>query len=113
MCQHLQRRSLVGPLAVILGLVCLSLPVLAFLEPVGVPFDHPVRVAYYLGTVAAFIVGSLLGLAALILGMKSATLLFKLPSIMLGAGGIIVNLLLLQILIGLCGPTVLWGSCNP
>lgn len=113
---NLRARSLLGLLAVVLGLVSLALPLVAFVgleEPLGVPFDHPVRVAYYRQTVLAFVLGAVFGLAALLLGRKSPTQLLKIPSIVLGAGGLVISLLLLLVLVGLCGPTVLWGLCKP
>ena len=109
------RRSL-GILAVILGLASLVLPLVAFgvlQEPLGVPFDHPAKVSYYRQIVLAFTLGVVLGIAALIIGRKSTVQLLKLTSIGLGAGGGIVSLFLLLIVVMICGPTVLWGSCNP
>ena len=108
-------RSSLGLLDVLLGLVSLALPLVAFfgLEEPGGPFDATVRVAYYRQIVLAFVLGVVLGLAALLLGRKSLALRLKIPSIVLGAGGLVISLLLLLVLVGLCGPTVLWGLCKP
>ncbi len=108
------RRSL-GLLAVVLGLVSMALPLVAFfgLEEPGGPFDAPVRVAYYRQIVLAFVLGVVLGLSTLLLGRRSPTQLIKIPSTVLGAGGLVISLLLLLVLVGLCGPTVLWGLCKP
>lgn len=108
-------RSSLSLLAVILGLVSLALPLVTFfgLDEPGGPFDAPVRVAYYRQVVLAFVLGAVFGLAALLLGRKSPTQLLKIPSIVLGAGGLVISLLLLLVLVGLCGPTVLWGLCRP
>ena len=104
------RRSL-GLLAIGLGLVSLALPLVAFfgLEEPGAPFDAPVRVAYYWQIVLAFGLGVVFGLAALRMGRRSATRLLSISIIVLGAGGLVISLLLLLALVGLCGPTVLWG----
>lgn len=104
-----------GPLAVVLGLISLALPLVAFfgLKEPGGPFDDPVRVAYYRQIVLASVLGVVLGLAALRLGRRSPPQLLKIPSIVLGAGGLVISLLLLLTLVGLCGPTVLWGLCRP
>ena len=108
-------RSSLGLLAVVLGLVSLALPLVVFfgLEEPGGPFDAPVRVAYYRQIVLAFVLGVVLGLATLLLGRKSLALRLKIPSIVLGTGGLVISLILLLTLVGLCGPTVLWGLCNP
>ena len=108
--------SLIGFVAVVLGLASLALPLVAFVaveEPLGLPFYDPVRVAYYRQTVLALVLGVALGLAALLLGRKSLAKLIKIPSIVSGTGGLAISLLLLLVLIGLCGPTVLWGLCKP
>ncbi len=106
---------MLGPLSVVLGLVSLALPLVVFfgLEEPGGPFDAPVRVAYYRQVVLAFVIGAVLGLGALITGRKSPRWLLKMPSIVLGTGGLVISLLLLLTLVGLCGPTVLWGLCKP
>jgi len=108
-------RNLLGSLAVFLGLISLALPLVAYigLEEPGVPFDHPARVAYYQQIVLGFVLGVVFGLVALLLGRRSPARLFKIPSIVLGAGGLVISLLLLLVLVGLCGPTVLWGLCRP
>ena len=112
---NLRSRSLLGSVAVILGLISLALPLVAFfgLEEPGGPFDAPVRVAYYRQIVLAFVVGVAYGLAALLLGRRSLTRLLKISSMVLGTGGLVISLLLLLVLVGLCGPTVLWGLCKP
>ncbi|MDO8484754.1 MAG: hypothetical protein Q7S35_07385, partial [Candidatus Limnocylindrales bacterium] len=92
------------------------LPLLAFIgveEPLGVPFDHPSRVAYYRQTVLASVLGVVSGSAAILLGRGSTAPPFKLVVIGLGVAGTGVSSLLLLTLVGLCGPAVLWGSCNP
>jgi len=93
----------------------MALPLVAFfgLEEPGGPFDAPVRVAYYRQIVLAFVLGVVLGLSTLLLGRRSPTQLIKIPSTVLGAGGLVISLLLLLVLVGLCGPTVLWGLCKP
>ena len=108
--------SLIGLVAVVLGVASLALPLVAFVaveEPLGVPFDDPGRVAYYRQTVLALVLGVALGLAALLLGRRSLAKLIKIPSIVLGTGGLVISLLLLLVLVGLCGPIVLWGLCKP
>lgn len=103
-------------LAAGLGIASLALPILAFFgaeEPLGVPFDHPSRIAYYRQTVLASFLGIVSGLAAVLLGRGSTVTFLKLVVIGLGVAGAGVSLLLLLTLTGLCGPTVLWGSCDP
>lgn len=103
-------------LAVGLGIASLALPILAFIgveEPLGVPFDHPSRIAYYQQTVLASVLGVVSGIAAILLGKRSPPPFLKPAIIGLGVGGAGVSLLLLLTLTGLCGPAVLWGSCNP
>ncbi|MBI2852266.1 MAG: hypothetical protein HYX84_04090 [Chloroflexi bacterium] len=105
-----------GSLALLLGLASIALPLVPFFglkEPVGVPFDHPTRVAYYQQTVLAFALGAVLGLVALLLGRRTAALPLKLPGIVLGGGGLVISSLLLMGLVGLCGFTVLRGFCAP
>jgi len=101
---------------VLLGLLSLIIPFLpffAFSEPVDITFDHPARVSYYLQTVLLLGLGLTLGISALVWGRMMAPRWIKYLSWALGALGIAASTLLLFTLIGICGPTVLWGYCQP
>jgi hypothetical protein len=95
---------------VLLGLLSLIIPFLpffAFSEPVGITFDHPARVSYYLQTVLLLGLGLTLGISALVWGRMMTPPWIKYLSWALGALGIAASTLLLVTIIGLCGPTVL------
>lgn len=104
------------PWVVLLGLLSVIIPFLplfAFSEPVGITFDHPARVSYYLQTVLLLGLGLALGISALVWGRMMAPPWIRYLSWALGALGIAASMLFLLTLIGLCGPTVLWGYCQP
>jgi hypothetical protein len=101
---------------VLLGLLSLIIPFLAlfaFSEPVGIRFDHPAGVSYYLQTVLLLGLGLTLGISALVWGRMIAPPWIRYVSWALGALGIAASTLFLVTLMGLCGLTVLWGYCQP
>ena len=97
----------------LLSVIIPFLPLFAFSEPVGITFDHPARVSYYLQTVLLLGLGLALGISALVWGRMMAPPWIRYLSWVLGALGIAASMLFLLTLIGLCGPTVLWGYCQP
>ncbi len=97
----------------LLSLIIPFLPLFAFSEPVGITFDHPARVSYYLQTVLLLGFGIALGISALVWGRMMTPPWIRYLSGAFGVIGIAASTLFLVTLIGLCGPTVLWGYCQP
>lgn len=105
-----------GTWVALLALLSVCAPFLALFgptEPVGVAFDHPARIGYYRQIVLSLGVGIVLGISVLVLRRRTAPAWIRYLSVTLGLAGIAVGMLALLTLVGLCGPTVLWGYCQP
>lgn len=101
---------------VLLALLSLGAPFLMLFglaEPIGIAFDHPTKVSYYLQSTLLLGLGIALGAGVLVWGKVTAPVWLRYLSVALGIAGIVIGTLLLLIFIGLCGPTVLWGYCQP
>ncbi|MDO8749672.1 MAG: hypothetical protein Q7K03_00790 [Dehalococcoidia bacterium] len=109
---HKRRLAALALGLAVLGLVACAL-FFTITEPVGVPFDAPERISYY--RQAAMLLVSAVGLAisGLVTGRAALPSRLAYAALALGVVGIAAGGLLLLALVGLCGPTVLWGYCNP
>lgn len=86
-------------------------------EPLGIPFDAPEKVEYYRWTTALILLAGPSGASAIVLGLQAkrralAALWVGVGALLAGGGGLEGAGFFLLTLIGLCGPSVLWGNCQ-
>lgn len=114
MGERLRKRRLA---ALALGLAVLALVACALFftttEPLGVPFRAQERISYYRQAAMLLVSAVVLAIASLVTGRTALPLRLAYVTLALGGIGVAASGFLLLTLVGICGPTVLWGYCNP
>jgi hypothetical protein len=118
-------RATVGLFFAIISVGLTAWAVFGRVEPLGIPFDAPEKVKYYRWTIALILLAGASAASAVVLGMQAkqralnarwvgvGVSLVGVGVSLVGGGGLAVAGFFLLILIGLCGPAVLWGHCQP
>lgn len=110
---HRERRLAALALGLaVLGLVAFAL-FFTITEPLVVPFDAPERISYYRQATMLLVSAVVLAIAGLVTGRVALPSRLAYASLALGGIGIAAGGFLLLVLVGICGPTVLWGYCSP
>lgn len=115
--QKAQAIALAGLFLAVVSVGLTAWAVFGRVEPLGIPFDSPQKVAYYRWTVALIVLAGLSGAFAVVLALWAnqqalRTRWLSMGVAMLGAGGVLEAGFFLLVLTGLCGFPVLWGYCQ-
>lgn len=101
--------------ALLLGAMSAGLPwLLVFgLEDPVEAFDSPAQVAYFRLLVGGLALSLVLGILAVLFGVRQHHGSLRYAGMVLAGLGILFCLGFLLIIAGPCGPAVLWGYCRP
>jgi hypothetical protein len=97
----------------VLGMGAFLIVLFVLEEPVAFGFEHAERVAYYRATSALLVTGTLACLVGVGWSVRGTPSAWRTAGVALGIVGAVAGVFLLALYTGLCGPSVLWGRCQP
>jgi hypothetical protein len=97
----------------VLGVGAFLIALFALEGPVAGGFANSHSVAYYRVTSALLVGGTLACLVGVVWSLRRTPSDWRTAGVALGTGGAVVGVVLLALSTGLCGPSVLWGRCQP